>query len=150
MRAPEPPRDFTIPLAPGPASRPGEARAGETRAGETRATEAPSPFGALRPAPTGLEVAAGAGILCVLLGAFLIVRLAVKNHLRDRRATLDAANAAAWTLFAALALTALVAVSATVGAAWDRWLLTGPAFVLCAVVFGMFLVLFVRAPSRTR
>lgn len=110
----------------------------------------PSPFARLERAPSTTEMAIGVGAFVVLAAVFLFVRIGVKNHLRDRRAPIDAANAASWTLFAALTLTALVTIAATVGNLWSRWLVTSTGFAVCAVIFILFVVQFVRAPSQRR
>lgn len=133
-------RDFTIPpptAAPAP-------RAETAPRGEA------SPFSGLQRGATTTEIALGLGLLAGLAVVFLFVRGSVRAHLVGRRAALDAANGAAWMLFCALMLTATVLVTAALGDLWQHWIGLAAALALCAVLFAVFAVLFVRAPQRRR
>ncbi|GJE61578.1 hypothetical protein [Methylobacterium trifolii] len=139
----QPQGDFTIP-APAPAApgQPAPPRAGTQ-------TD-PTPFSGLDRSPSTTDTVLGAGLLVVLAVVFLFVRQGVRTHLVGRRAALDAANGASWMLFSALMLTAGVLTAATLGGLWRYWLGVGAALALCAVLFIVFAILFVRAPGRRR
>jgi hypothetical protein len=140
-------RDFTIPQPRDPnpqAPLPGAPLP------QTGARTEANPFKGLGQAPTGTEIALGAAALVALALLFLFVRHGVRAHLINRRASLDAANGASWMLFSALTLTAAILVTATVGRLWEQWAGLAAGFVLCLVLFGAALFLFLRAPDRRR
>lgn len=148
QQPPQGERDFTIPpptTAPAPRTETGPPRT-EATAPRTEA----SPFSGLQRGATTTEIALGIGVLVVLAVVFLFVRGSVRAHLIGRRAALDAANGAAWALFSALMLTATVLVTAALGDLWQYGLGLGAALALCAVLFAVSAVLFVRAPQRRR
>ncbi|SDA32476.1 hypothetical protein SAMN02799622_05243 [Methylobacterium sp. UNC378MF] len=115
-----------------------------------RAVDAASPFAGLDRAPTMTEITLGSVALMVLAVIFLFVRQGVRVSLVNRRATLDAAAGASWTLFAALMVTATVLIGATVGRFWQAWAGLTVAFALCAILFAAALALILRAPDRRR
>ena len=132
--APQPtPQGATPPMEPAPAR-----------------TTAPSPFSRLERMSTTPELLLGAAALLVLAIVFLFVRHAVRVHLINRRATLDAADGASWMLFAALMCTATILVGATVGRLWQAWAGLTAGFALCIILFAVALSLFLRAPERRR
>ncbi|WP_244514149.1 hypothetical protein [Methylobacterium sp. UNC378MF] len=96
------------------------------------------------------EITLGSVALMVLAVIFLFVRQGVRVSLVNRRATLDAAAGASWTLFAALMVTATVLIGATVGRFWQAWAGLTVAFALCAILFAAALALILRAPDRRR
>lgn len=140
----QPQPDFTIP-SPTPQAQPAP-----RTAPRTEAPAGPSPFSTLTRGPTTTEISLGIGVLLVLAVVFLFVRQGVRTHLIGRRAALDAADGASWVLFSALMLTATTLVVATIGGLWDQWIGIAGALFVCAVLFVVFAVLFLRAPGRRR
>ncbi len=146
---PAPTTDFTIPPPAAPPRT--EAPAPGAPASGAPGTAAPaSPFSSLSRGPSTAETVLGLGLLLVLAVVFLYVRGSVRAHLVGRRAALDAANGAAWMLFSALMLTAVVLVTAALGDLWRHWLGLAAGLGVCAVLFTVAAVLFVRAPQRRR
>ncbi|MDP4025107.1 hypothetical protein Q8W71_20975 [Methylobacterium sp. NEAU 140] len=151
----QPGRDFTLPAPrePAPTAPAAPVPAAPVPAApgtQTAAQAGANPFAGLGQAPTGTEIALGAGALLVLAALFLFVRRGVRAHLIGRRAAIDAADGASWMLFSALMLTAAILVTATVGRLWEATAGLLAGFGLCLVLFGAALLLFLRAPERRR
>ncbi len=155
MPDPTPPSDFAIkpPADSAPQAAPAPGGAPATAAPGTAAPAAGTPISAAGlPAAPGLDVTdavIGAAILLVLAVAFLFLRGAVRGHLIAARASPSAAGNAGWALFCFLGALSVLIVFGLLGNLWPVLAFTVPLILLVLVTLVLFVLLY-RSAARGR